>query len=132
MPIDIACSSCGREPSHPQVRYRFIYAAYCRPDRLDLRGPRTYVAALCLPCYDADRQAKTSTARNRFFRHVSRWSGLASNRERIVRLLEHPEGVTGTEWEADNCFLAGVAAACQSLVPVEGAPEAIPDTAPRS
>jgi hypothetical protein len=101
------------------VRHRFIYAAYQQADPTRMTGQRGYVAALCAPCYDADRQAGTTTARNRFFRQVRRWSGLAGNRSRIVRLLEHPEGVTGDEWEADNCFQDGVAVPCQSLAPLE-------------
>ena len=118
MAIDVSCSNCGREPSHPQVRHRFIYAAYYKADLARDMGQRLYIGALCEPCYDADRRSGTSGARNRFFRQVGRWSGLGANRSRIVRLLEHPEGVTGDEWEADNCFQDGVAAPCQSLVPV--------------
>ncbi len=121
MPIDVSCSNCGREPSHPQVRHQFIYAAYQQADATRATGQRGYIAALCAPCYEADRRAGTGTARNRFFRQVSRWSGLAGNRNRIVRLLEHPEGVTGDEWEADNCFQDGVAVPCHSLVPAEAA-----------
>lgn len=117
MLIDVSCSNCGREPSHPQVQRRFIYAAYYRADPARDLGQRTYIAALCAPCYDADRQGRTSIARNRFFREVSRWSSLGGNRSRIVRLLEHPDGVTGDEWEADNCFQDGVAIPCRSLAP---------------
>jgi hypothetical protein len=116
MPIDVPCSHCGREPSHPQIQHRFIYAAYYRPETTYDRGQRCYIAALCAPCFEVDRQARTRTAQNRFFRQVSRWSSLASNRNHIVWLLEHPEGATGEEWEADNCFQNGVAAPCRTLV----------------
>lgn len=117
--VDVSCSACGREPSHPRVRRRFILAAYYRADMSRLTGQRCYIAALCEPCYEADRRERTSAARNRFFRQVSRWSGLAGNRHQIVRLLEHPGGVTGGEWEAENCFQDGVAALCTTLVPGE-------------
>lgn len=122
MPVDVSCSHCGREPSHPQVQHRFVYAAYYRTDLARETGQRCYIAALCTLCDDADRRVRASTARNRFFRQVSRWSGLAGNRSRIVRLLEHPEGVSGDEWEADNCFQDGVAVPCRSLVPAEERP----------
>lgn len=121
MPVDVSCSNCGREPSHPQVSHRFTYAAYHRTELSWEPGRRSYIAALCEPCYAADRRMKTSTARNRFFREVRRWSSLAGNQRRVVRLLEHPEGVAGDEWEADNCFLNGVALACSSLPPEERA-----------
>ena len=121
MPVDLSCSHCGREPSHPQVRHRFIYAAYYRADLMLVTGQRTYVAALCEPCYEADRQAKTSAARNRFLGRVRRWSSLPANANQIVRLLEHPEGVTGEEWEADSCFRNGTAIAFSSLAtPAKG------------
>lgn len=115
MPVDLPCSHCGREPSHPQVRHRFIYAAYYHRDVALLTGQRCYVAALCAPCYEADRQAKSSTARNRFLGRVRRWSGTAPNREQIIRLIEHPEGLTGEEWEADTCFQDGVAMPLSAL-----------------
>lgn len=107
MPVDVSCSHCGREPSHPQVRNRFVYAAYYRSEVSYSATPRCYVAALCEPCYEADRQAKVGTARNRFLSRVRRWSGLPGNQNRIVRLLEHPEGTTGEEGESDNCLQDG-------------------------
>ena len=113
--MDVSCSGCGREPSHPHVQHRFVYAAYYRALRWGGMGQRSYVAALCEPCYEADRRTRTSAARNRFFRQVRHWSGLPGNQGQIVRLLEHPEGVTGDEWEADNCFYNGVAVAYHSL-----------------
>jgi hypothetical protein len=116
MPVDVPCSHCGREPSHPQIRHRFIYAAYYQPVSFYERGQRCYIAALCAPCYEADRQTRTRGAQNRFFHQVRRWSSLAGNRRYIVRLLEHPEGATGEEWESDNCFQDGVAAPCRALV----------------
>ncbi len=119
-PLDVSCSACGREPSHPQVRHRFVYAAYYQTVLAGRPGPRCYVAALCQPCYAADRQARTSTARNRFFRQVRHWRGLHANQEQVVRLLEHPDGVTGDEWEADNCFYGGVAVAASSLPATPG------------
>jgi hypothetical protein len=112
MAVDQPCSHCGREPSHPQVRHRFVYAAYYRVDLVLASEPRCYVAALCESCYDADRQARSSTARNRFLGRVRRWSGQPDNRARAVRLIEHPEGVTGEEWESDTCFQDGVAGRC--------------------
>lgn len=117
--LDVSCSGCGREPSHPQVQHRFIYAAYYWLDPARLLGQRRYIAALCEPCYDTDRRMKTSTGRNRFFRQIARWSSLAGNQHQVVRLLEHPEGITGDEWEADNCFQNGVAVSCSSLTPPE-------------
>ena len=63
MAVDQPCSHCGREPSHPQVRHRFVYAAYYHMDLLLASDQRCYVAALCEPCYEADRRAKMSTAR---------------------------------------------------------------------
>lgn len=119
MPVDVSCSNCGREPSHPQVRHRFIFAAYYRSHLSVDGGQRSYVAALCEPCFEADRRAGKTSAWNRFFRSVSRWSGLAGNQRRVVHLLEHPEGVTSQEWEADNCFQNGVAVACSSLAAPE-------------
>jgi hypothetical protein len=115
MPVDLSCSHCGREPSHPQVRHRFIYAAYHRVDLALAAEQRAYVAALCEPCYEADRRGKMSTARNRFLSRVRRWSGLPINTAQIVRLLEHPEGITGDEWEADSCFQNGVAISFSAL-----------------
>ena len=115
MSVDVSCSHCGREPLHPQVQRRFIYAAYYRLETATGEGRRCYIAALCEACYEQDRRARTNAARNRFFRTVSRWSGLPGNRSRVVSLLEHPAGVTNEEWEADNCFQAGVAVACNSL-----------------
>lgn len=120
MTVDVSCCHCGREPSHPQVRHRFIYAAYYQAERAYVPGPRCYIAALCESCYEPDRRAGTGTARARFFRHVGRWSGQPGNRERVVRLLEHPESITGNEWEADNCFHAGVAVPFSSLDTAEG------------
>ncbi len=122
MSVDVSCSYCGREPSHPQVKGRFIYAAYYRVETGIGGERRHYVAALCEGCYTQDRRAGTSAARNRFFRHVSRWSAATGNRSRIVRLLEHPAGVTNDEWEADNCFQDGVAAPCSALEPLEAKP----------
>jgi hypothetical protein len=116
MAVDQPCSHCGREPSHPQVRHRFVYAAYYHMDLLLSSNQRSYVAALCEPCYEADRQGKTNTARNRFLGRVRRWSSQPANRERIVRLIEHPEGITGEEWDADTCFQDGVAGRCSTLV----------------
>lgn len=114
-PLDVACSACGREPSHPQVRHRFVYAAYHQPTVARERGPRQYVAALCAPCYEADRRAGTGAARNRFLRQIRHWSGQPANRAVVVYLLEHPEGVTGEEWRADHCFYGGVAIATGAL-----------------
>ena len=115
MPVDLSCSHCGREPSHPQIRHRFVYAAYHRVEIATLNGQRAYVAALCEPCYQADRRAKQSTARNRFLGRARRWSSLAPNTDCVVRLLEHPEGITGEEWESDSCFRGGEAVAFSSL-----------------
>jgi hypothetical protein len=97
------------------VRHRFIYAAYHRVDLALTAEQRAYVAALCEPCYEADRRGKMSTARNRFLSRVRRWSGLPINTAQIVRLLEHPEGITGDEWEADSCFQNGVAISFNAL-----------------
>ena len=108
MPVDVPCSHCGREPSHPQVRNRFVYAAYYRPSVAHSAAARRYVAALCAPCRDADRRAGVGTARNRFLSRVRRWSGLAGNRGWLVRLVEHPEGTTGDERVADAGFRGGV------------------------
>lgn len=121
MPIDLSCSHCGREPSHPQIRHRFIYAAYHRVEIATLNGQRAYVAALCEPCYLADRRGKVQTARNRFLGRVRRWSALPPNTACIVRLLEHPEGITGEEWESDSCVRNGVALAAGSLATVPDA-----------
>ena len=118
--VDASCSACGREPSHPQVRRRFILAAYYRIDLARVTGQRCYIATLCEACYEADRRGRTNAARNRFFRQVSRWSGLTGNQHHIVRLLENPGGVTGEEWEAENCFQDGVAAPCKTLLASEG------------
>jgi hypothetical protein len=115
MAVDQSCSYCGREPSHPQVRHRFVYAAYYHMDLLLVSGQRCYVAALCEPCYEADRRAKMSTARNRFLSRVRHWSAQPVNRERVVRLIEHPEGITGEEWEADTCIRDGVASRCSTM-----------------
>jgi hypothetical protein len=115
MSVDQPCSHCGREPSHPQVQHRFVYAAYYRLDLLLASEQRSYVAALCEPCFEADRRARMSTARNRFIGRVRRWSGLPANRDRVVHLVEHPEGVTGKEWEADTCIQDGVAKHLSSL-----------------
>jgi hypothetical protein len=115
MAVDQPCSHCGREPSHPQVRHRFVYAAYYHMDLLLASDQRCYVAALCEPCYEADRRAKMSTARNRFLGRVRRWSSQPANHTRIVRLIEHPEGVTGEEWESDTCFKDGVASRYSAL-----------------
>jgi hypothetical protein len=119
MAVDVSCSHCGREPSHPQVRNRFVYAAYYHSDLAFSATPRNYIAALCEPCYEADRQAKIGTARNRFLARVRRWSGLPGNQHRIVRLLEHPEGVTGDEHESEHCFQDG-ATRPYSAVATEG------------
>ena len=116
MPVDVPCSHCGREPSHPQVRHRFISAACYRSVSSYDCEQRCYIATLCAPCYAADRQAHTRGAQNRFFRQVRRWSSLAGNRRHIVRLLEHPEGATGEEWESAHCFQDGLAAPCRTLV----------------
>ncbi len=107
MSVDTSCSYCAREPSHPQVRHRFAYAAYYRAAAASLAPPRTYVAALCTPCHETDERKGTGAARNRFLANVRHWSGLGPNRGQIVRLLEHPEGVTGDEREGDSCFRAG-------------------------
>lgn len=115
MTVDLPCSHCGREPSHPQIRYRFIYAAYHRIDRALLPGQRAYVAALCLDCYEADRAAGSGRARQRFLGRARRWSEQPANRGQAARLVEHPGGITGTEWESDSCFLDGVAVAYGSL-----------------
>jgi hypothetical protein len=105
--VDVSCSVCGREPSHPQIRYRFAYAAYhTRPSLLNVT-PRTYVAALCEPCADGDRRAGVGTARNRFLALVRQWSGQEANRGQIVRLLENPTGAVGDEREGDGCFCDG-------------------------
>src|SRR5262245_65527944 len=97
MAIDQPCSSCGREPSHPQVRYRFVYAAYHHLDNALGAGQRCYVAALCVPCYEADRGAGTEAARRRFLRQVARWSALPAHRGTLVRLIEYPEGIGGAD-----------------------------------
>jgi len=114
--VDVQCSHCGREPSHPQVRHRFTYAAYYRSEAMYSATPRCYVAALCEPCYDADLRAQVGTARNRFLSRIRRWSGTPINQSRIVRLLEHPEGVIAEEREADNCFQNGVSCSYNSLI----------------
>ena len=114
--VDVSCSACGREPSHPQVRRRFILAAYYQVSLAHVPVRRCYIATLCEQCYEADRRARTNAAKNRFFRQVSRWSGLAGNQHQIVHLLEHPGGVTGEEWEAENCFRDGVAAPCSTFL----------------
>ena len=63
---------------------------------------------------------KMSTARNRFLSRVRHWSGQPANRERVVRLIEHPEGITGEEWEADTCIRDGVASRGSTVaVPVK-------------
>jgi hypothetical protein len=97
------------------VRHHFVYAAYYHMDLLLAADQRCYVAALCEPCYEADRRTKMSTARNRFLGRVRRWSSQPANRTRIVRLIEHPEGVTGEEWESDICFQDGVASHYNAL-----------------
>lgn len=125
MAVDQPCSHCGREPSHPQVRHRFVYAAYYHLDLLLATDQRSYVAALCEPCYEADRQSKMSTARNRFLGRVRRWSSETANRARLVRLIEHPEGVTGEEWESDTCFQDGVASRYSELA-VPAKPRKVP------
>src|SRR5688572_282177 len=114
MAIDQSCSYCGREPSHPQVRYRFVYAAYVPPELPGIGGGRQYVATLCVPCYDADRSAGTSAARLRFLRRVGRWSALPAHRGILVRLIEYPEGVGGEEWESGTGFRDGVAIRCDA------------------
>jgi hypothetical protein len=109
MAVDQTCSNCGREPSHPQVRHRFVYAAYIPPELPGTGGGRQYIAALCIPCYDADRDAGTGAARRRFLRQVGRWSALPAHRSTLVRLVEYPEGIGGEEWEAGTGFREGVA-----------------------
>jgi hypothetical protein len=118
--VDVQCSHCGREPSHPQVRYRFAYAAYYQPAlSTPLVNARSYVEALCEPCCDADRQAGVGTARNRFLGRALRWSAQPPNRGRVVRLIEHPAGVTGEEREGDSCFRDGAAISYRALVALE-------------
>jgi len=105
--VDVPCLNCGREPSHPQVRYRFAYAAYwVGPDRL-LPAQRSYVAALCALCAEAERQAGTTRVRNGFLGRGQQWSALARNRGQIVRIAEYPEGDPANEREGDGCFRAG-------------------------
>lgn len=105
--VDVSCGYCGREPSHPQIRYRFAYAAYYQRPSLFAVAPRSYVAALCGPCAEADRRTGARLARNRFLALVSQWSGLEMNRGQIVRLLEYPEDGNGEEREGDACFQDG-------------------------
>jgi hypothetical protein len=82
--VDVPCLNCGREPSHPQVRYRFAYVAYWMgADRL-LPAQRSYVAALCAPCAEVERRAGTTRVRNGFLARVQLWSALARNRAQIV------------------------------------------------
>jgi hypothetical protein len=105
--VDVPCLNCGREPSHPQVRYRFAYVAYwVGADRL-LPAQRSYVAALCALCAEAERQAGTTRVRNGFLSRVQQWSAQARNRSQIVRIAEYPEGDPANEREGDGCFRAG-------------------------
>jgi len=105
--VDVPCLNCGREPSHPQVRYRFAYVAYwVGADRL-LPAQRSYVAALCTLCAEAERQAGTTRVRNSFLGRVQQWSALGRNREQIVRIAEYPDGDPTAEREGDGCFRAG-------------------------
>ncbi len=121
MAVDQTCSNCGREPSHPQVRHRFVYAAYIPPELPGVGGGRQYIAALCVPCYDADRGAGTGAARRRFLRQVGRWSALPAHRNTLVRLVEYPEGIGGEEWEAGTGFREGVAVRCDDVAVPAGA-----------
>lgn len=110
MPVDVSCSNCGREPTHPQVRHRFTYAAYYHAAATLGADRRCYIAALCDGCYDHDRERGTGAARNRFLRRVSAWSAQPINETRVVILVDHPESATGEEWESDISFVGGVAA----------------------
>ena len=101
--VDSPCCQCGREPSHPQIRYRFAYAAYVVGATSLVLAQRTYVAALCAPCADAG----ATRARNGFLGRVMRWSALAANRDRVVRIAEYPDGDPDNEREGDACFRAG-------------------------
>ena len=105
--VDVSCSVCGREPSHPQIRYRFAYAAYhTRPSLLTVT-PRTYIASLCEPCAATDRRTGVGTARNRFLALVRQWSDLVANRGQIMRRVENPTAAVGEEREGDGCFYNG-------------------------
>ena len=105
--VDVPCLNCGREPSHPQVRYRFAYVAYwVGADRL-LPTQRSYVATLCAPCAEAERRAGTTRVRNGFLARVQQWSALARNRSQIVRIAEYPDGDAADEREGDGCFRGG-------------------------
>lgn len=104
---DIQCIHCGREPSHPQVRYRFSYVAYwVGADRL-LPTQRCYVATLCAPCTEAERSAGTTRVRNSFLARVQQWSAQPKNRGQIVRIAEYPDGDPADEREGDGCFRDG-------------------------
>lgn len=107
MSVDVQCTNCGRESSHPQVRQHFAYAAFYYKPSSSMTPPRTYIAALCAPCDEADRQHGVGTARNRFLKYLRHWSSLGANHGQIVRIVEHPEGVTGEEREGDSCFCDG-------------------------
>src|SRR4051812_18128657 len=115
MAVDQSCSNCGREPSHPQVRHRFVYAAYIPPAMPGIGGGRQYIAALCVPCYEADRTGGTGAARRRFLRQVGRWSALPAHRHTLVQLVEYPEGIAGEEWNGGTGFRDGVAVRCDAV-----------------
>lgn len=120
--VDTSCSHCGREPSHPQVHYRFAYAAYCLGTTSLTPTQRTYVAALCAPCAEAERDTGTKRARNGFLGRVQQWSALPVNRDKIVRIAEFRDGDPDDEQVGDGCFRAG---ALQSYRALEAKAEAV-------
>ena len=120
--VDVPCIQCGREPSHPQIRYRFAYVAYwVGADRL-LPTQRRYVAALCAPCARAEIRAGTTRVRNAFLWRVEQWSALPRNGRQIVRIAEYPDGDPADEREGDACFRDGALHSYRALSaePVEG------------
>lgn len=102
--VDTPCCQCGREPSHPQIHYRFAYAAYVVGETSLAPTMRIYVASLCALCAETG----STRVRNGFLGRVQRWSALAANRDRIVRIAEYTDGDPDNETEGDACFRGGV------------------------
>lgn len=115
--VDTPCCHCGREPSHPQIHYRFAYAAYCLGASSLTTAQRTYVSALCAPCADAERGAGAKRARNGFLGRVQQWSALPINRDKIVRIAEYPDGDPDDERVGDGCFCGGTLQSFRALDP---------------